>query len=102
MDTPPTVERIQHLPDRRSPTGLAWVRLPGGIVATFTLRHQRRGQLVLVAPEAADRSDGVKLPPEVASAVRDAVESALAKDPEMRRALARTWTPAPLRIKERA
>jgi len=101
MDAPPTVQRIEPLPDRRTPTGLAWVRLPGGIVAAFTLRHQRRGQLVLVAPEAADRSDGVKLPPDMASAVRDAVEAALAAAPEMRKALARTWTPMPLRLKER-
>lgn len=96
-----SVERLVSLPDRRSPTGLVWVRLPGGIVAAFTIRHQRRGQLVLAAPEAADRSDGVKLPPEVSNAVRDAVEAALADAPEMRKALARTWTPLPLRVHER-
>ncbi len=89
-----TIEEIETLPERRAPTAIVRFHLDGVRLA-YTIRHKRRGQLLLAPPEAADRGPGAALPADALAALRDAIEATPAADPELRRAMARSWTPAP-------
>lgn len=92
-----TIERIEPLPDRRAPTAIVRFNI-GNVRLAYTIRHKRRGQFVLAAPEAADRGPGAAIPADALATLRDAIEATLAADPALRRALGRSWTPAPREV----
>ena len=85
-----------HVPpgsqERRNPLVLADAEI-GPVTVRLGVFSMKRGRWVVRPPEAADRSEGVSLPPPLQEAVVDAVLAAVKADPEARAVLAR-WRPS--------
>lgn len=91
-DALPVAVSALHIPGgaaaRRNPVVLADVEI-GPVVVRVGVFAMKRGRLVVRPPEAADRSDGVTLPPMLREVVTRAALEAAKADPEARAVLAR-------------
>jgi hypothetical protein len=74
--------------DRRNPVVLADTEI-GPLTLRLGVFAMKRGRWLVRVPEAADRSEGVTLPPLLRDLVVDAVLAAVKADPEARDLLAR-------------
>jgi hypothetical protein len=74
--------------DRRNAVVLADTEI-GPLTLRLGVFAMRHGRLVVRLPEAADRSEGVSLPPLLRDLVVDVVLAAVKADPEARGVLAR-------------
>lgn len=93
-DIPPVPVAVValHIPagaaERRNPLVLADVEI-GPVLVRVGVFAMKRGRLVVRLPEAADRSDGVTLPPMLGEIVSRATLDATRADPAARAVLAR-------------